>query len=102
MLINFMISFCQDISIANPKGEGLDGKEVDYGKKCLELFANQDLAMCLSKTACSFSVRFAPITKPSEAGYDAEWQCLQARNLTSHINEKESYYCLHQNASDSA
>ena len=30
-------------------------KEADYGKKCLELFAKQDLTMCLSKTARSFS-----------------------------------------------
>ena len=78
-------------------------KEADYGRKCLELFAKQDLAMCLSKTARSFSGKVStPYYKTfPKQGMMQNGDVYKLGTLISRIKEKESLLLPTPNASDS-
>ena len=77
-------------------------KEADYGKKCLELFAKQDLTMCLSKTARSFSGKVsAPYYKTfPKQGMMQNGNVYKLGTLISRIKENESLLLPTPNASD--
>ena len=74
---------CQDISIANPKGEGLNGKRSGLWKKMLRIICETRPHYVLIENSPELLRKgFSTLLQNlSEAGYDAEWQCLQARNF---------------------
>ena len=74
---------CQDISIANPKGEGLNGKRSGLWKEMLRIICEARPNYVLIENSPELLRKgFSSLLQNlSEAGYDAEWQCLQARNF---------------------
>ncbi|EPF37707.1 DNA cytosine methyltransferase [Treponema denticola] len=74
---------CQDISIANPKGEGLNGKRSGLWKEMLRIICEARPSYVLIENSPELLRKgFSSLLQNlSEAGYDAEWQCLQARNF---------------------
>lgn len=74
---------CQDISIANPKGEGLNGKRSGLWKEMLRIICETRPHYVLIENSPELLRKgFNTLLQNlSEAGYDAEWQCLQARNF---------------------
>lgn len=74
---------CQDISIANPKGEGLNGKRSGLWKEMLRIICETRPNYVLIENSPQLLRKgFNTLLQNlSEAGYDAEWQCLQARNF---------------------
>ena len=74
---------CQDISIANPKGEELNGKRSGLWKEMFRIICETRPNYVLIENSPELLRKgFSTLLQNlSEAGYDAEWQCLQARNF---------------------
>ena len=87
---------CQDISIANPKGEGLDGKRSGLWKEMLRIICETRPHYVLIENSPQLLRKgFSTLLQSlSEAGYDAEWQCLQARDFNlPHKRERLFIIC---------
>lgn len=74
---------CQDLSIANPKGDGLEGKRSGLWKEMFRIITEtrpryvliENSTMLLRKGIGTVLLNLSKI------GYDAEWHCLQARDF---------------------
>ena len=87
---------CQDISIANPKGEGLDGKRSGLWKEMFRIICEARPSYVLIENSPQLLRKgFSTLLQSlSEAGYDAEWQCLQARDFNlPHKRERLFIIC---------
>ena len=87
---------CQDISIANPKGEGLNGKRSGLWKEMLRIICETRPHYVLIENSPELLRKgFSTLLQNlSEAGYDAEWQCLQARDFNlPHKRERLFIIC---------
>ena len=87
---------CQDISIANPKGEGLDGKRSGLWKEMFRIIceARPDYVLIENSPQLLRKDFSTLLQNLSEAGYDAEWYCLQARDFNlPHKRERLFIVC---------
>ena len=65
---------CQDLSIANPKGDGLEGKRSGLWKEMFRIITETRPRYVLIENSTM-------LLNLSKIGYDAEWHCLQARDF---------------------
>ena len=87
---------CQDISVANPKGDGLEGQRSGLWKEMFRIIYKtrpryvliENSPMLLRKGINTILQNLA------EIGYDAEWYCLQARDFNlPHKRERLFIVC---------
>lgn len=74
---------CQDLSIANPKGDGLEGKNSGLWKEMCRIIHETRPRYVLIENSSMLLRKGIGIVlyNLSQIGYDAEWHCLQARDF---------------------
>ena len=75
---------CQDLSIANPKGEGLEGKRSGLWKEMFRIiYETRPRYVLIENSPMLLRKGIGTILFDlSQVGYDAEWHCLQARDFS--------------------
>ncbi|MGP1602096.1 DNA cytosine methyltransferase [Treponema sp.] len=87
---------CQDISVANPKGEGINGKRSGLWKEMFRIICETRPRYVLIENSPMLLRRgFKTVLQNlSDAGYDAEWHCIQARDFNfPHKRERLYVVC---------
>ena len=87
---------CQDISVANPKGEGINGKRSGLWKEMFRIICEtRPRYMLIENSPMLLRRGFKTVLQNlSEAGYDAEWHCIQARDFNlPHKRERLYVIC---------
>jgi DNA (cytosine-5)-methyltransferase 1 len=82
---------CQDASIANPKGKGIEGKRTGLWKQFLRAIREQKPRYVLIENVPNLCNKglIVVLRDLASAGYDAEWFTLQARDFGAlHIRER--------------
>jgi len=87
---------CQDISVANPKGVGLEGKRSGLWKEMFRIICETQPRYVLIENSPMLLRKGVEtiLQNLAEIGYDTEWHCLQARDFNlPHKRERLFIVC---------
>ncbi len=86
---------CQDISVANAKGEGINGSRSGLWSEYARIIRYIRPKYIIIENSSNLLVRGFErvLCDLSESGYDAEWQCLQAKDF-GYPHKRERVFVL--------
>jgi DNA (cytosine-5)-methyltransferase 1 len=81
---------CQDASVANIGGAGTDGERTGLYSEAVRLAGDLDAGLLLENVTGLFDRGFGDVLRAlAEIGFDAEWDCISARDAgADHLRER--------------